>query len=174
MAKATRDSPRHSGSDLRAAEILVEQGCILQPHDMEMGAAPFIPRPFARRRPGTVERGLCSTVAAADGRAVRRQSVPATALLSVSGLHQTIADDFQSCISARSVRWVFDLLTHDIRSWRTTGVAHPRRRGTRLGSVAERHGSLPVHLLPTSRGLDCRPVMAKSPMAWSASECISR
>src|SRR6202035_3677082 len=53
----------------------------------------------ARRRARTVERGLCPTVPAADGWAVRQQPVPAATLLSVSSLHQTIARRLSRTVS---------------------------------------------------------------------------
>ena len=60
-------------------------------------------------------------------------------------------------------------------SLKTTGKTHPRCMGLGLGSLAQRHGSDPVHLLPTSRRYRLHALYsAKSPTASNAWRCTAR
>ena len=155
-------APAHlSGSDFCAAEILVRAGlhrlAALRHGD---GRGHLPPGHFsARRRSGALERRLCAAFAPAHRRTLRQQSVPPAALLSVSGLHQTLAGRFPGA--------VLGLAAH--AGLRSADARHPLRRGQLgiadlgrlgpgLGSVAQRHGGLAVHLLPAGRrtGLPAR------------------
>jgi len=71
-------------------------------------------------------------------------------------------DDFQELYLGSLRSLGFDLLTHDIRfvedNWESPTLG---AWGLGLGSVAQRHGGLAVHLLPAGRRLGCRPVMGE-------------
>lgn len=59
--------------------------------------------------------GLCAALAPADRRALRRKPQPATALLPVSGHHQTLAPNLQE-LYLGSLRAIgLDPLRHDVR-----------------------------------------------------------
>ena len=141
-------------SFLRCRNIGPAQGCIiLQPYDMEMGAGHLsLGHVSARGRPGALERGLRAALAPAHRRPLRQQSVSPAALLSVPGLHQALARRLSRAVLGFAAGPRASIcLTHDIRfvedNWESPTLG---AWGLGLGSVAERHGSLAVHLLPAS------------------------
>jgi hypothetical protein len=120
---------------------------------MEMGAGTFHTATFlARGGTRAVERRLRSAVAPAHRRPLRQQSVSPAALLSISGLHQALAGQFSRTVLGLTARLGLRSADprHSLRRGQL-GVAHLGSLGTGLGGVAERHGGLAVHLLPTSR-----------------------
>ncbi len=94
------------------------QGCaLLQPYDMEVGAGTFHTATFLRAdRPRAVECRLRAAVAAAEGRALRRQPESAAALLPVPGRAQALAArTSRSCYLDRWKSLGINPQEHDIR-----------------------------------------------------------
>ena len=142
------------GPDLRAAEILGRSG-LRDPAALRHGngCRHFPHRDFpAVDRPGALVGRLRAAVAPPDGRPLRRQPVPPAALLPVPGRHQTLAARHPRSVPRIAAR---ARLRH-ARARRALrrgqlGISDARRLGSRLGSLAERHGSHAVHLLPAGR-----------------------
>src|SRR5690606_16474800 len=106
----------------------------------------------ARDRPGTVGRGLRAALPAAHRRPLRREPQPAAALLPVPGgdeaepgRHPGAVPGLAGGAGDRSEGARLALRRGQL------GIADARRLGPRLGSLAQRHGSDPVHLLPAGR-----------------------
>jgi len=83
------------------------KGCVLlQPYDMEMGAGTFHTATFPTgNRPGAVARRVRATVAAPEGRALRRQPQSPAALLSVPVVLKPSPDDIQDLYLIRCALW---------------------------------------------------------------------
>ena len=117
---------------------------------MEMGAGTFHTATFLQiHRSRALVGGVRAALAASHRRALWRQSVSPAALLPVPGGHQTFAAADPRSVSriAARARLRHAGARRPLRRGQL-GIAHARRLGTRVGSVAERHGSHAVHLLP--------------------------
>src|ERR1700733_6978470 len=104
---------------------------------------------LAGRGSGAVERRLCTALAPAHRRPLWQQSVSAAALLSVSSLHQALAGRLSRTLPRFAQ--VLGLRPADSRHplrRGQLGIANFGRLGIGGGGVAERHGSLAIHLLP--------------------------
>ena len=123
---------------------------LLQPYDMEMGAGTFHTATFLRAiGPRTLECRLCEpSRRPTDGRygdnPFRLQHYYQFQVV-MKPSPNDIIDRYLGSLVALGI----DPLTHDIRLVKEQlGIADARRLGTRLGDLAERHGSHAVHLLP--------------------------
>ena len=123
---------------------------ILQPYDMEVGAGTFHTATFLRAiGPGALERGLCAALAPAHRRPLRREPLPAAALLPVPGGDQALAAGHPRSVSRLPARARLRSAgaRHALRRGQL-GIADARRLGPGLGGLAQRHGGHAVHLLP--------------------------
>src|SRR5436190_8890809 len=106
----------------------------------------------ARARPRALARGLRAAFATADRRALRREPEPPAALLPVPGRAEA-----ESRRHPRALLRLAEGARHRSAGARPApgrgqlGVADARGLGTRLGSLAQRHGGDAVHLLPGRR-----------------------
>ena len=154
------------------------KGCaLLQPYDMEVGAGTFHTATFLRAiGPEPWNAAYVQPSRRPEGRPLRREPEPAAALLPVPGGAQALARRHPGSLPrlAARARHRSARARHPLRRGRL-GIAHARRLGPGLGSLARRHGGHAVHLLPAGR----RPRLqagarARSPTASSASRCTCR
>src|SRR6185503_16848775 len=144
-------APHLSGADLRAAKILGGPGLRHSPairhgngrRHLSHGHLPA--RHWSRAMVGRV----CAAFAPPHRWPLWRQPVPPAALLPVPGGDQTVAARDPRPVPRLPARARFRHAgaRRALRRGQL-GVANARRLGPRLGSVAQRHGSHAVHLLP--------------------------
>ena len=155
-----------------------EQGCvILQPYDMEMGAGTFHPATTLRALgPEALARRLRAALAAAQGRALRREPQPAPALLSVPGHPE--AEPARHPGPLRRSRWRPSASTRrstTSASSRTIGRARPSAPGASAGNAGAT--AWKCRNSPTSSrspASNARRSRANSPTGSSASPCTCR
>ena len=180
MTSETALSPARSfqGLILTLQQFWAGEGCvILQPYDMEMGAGTFHPATTLRgARAAAVARRLCPALAAAEGRALRREPEPAPALLPVPGHPEAEPAGFAGPLPrVAEGHWSGHAVARrPVRRGRL-GEADARRLGSRLGMLVRRHGGVAVHLLPAGRRPGMRAGLRRARRtASSASRCTSR
>ena len=177
--KPPRKTPPHvPGPDPRPAALLGGPGlraAAALRHGSGRGHFPHRDLP-ARGRSRALECRVCAAEPEAYGRPIRRQPVPAPALLPVPGGDEALAGRFHRTLLrlARRARHRRARARPAPRRGQL-GIADARRLGPRLGGVAERHGSHAVHVLPAGRaGSTAGRSWARSPTASSASRCTCR
>ena len=147
-----------------------DKGCtVIQPFDMEVGAGTSHPATCLRALGPEPWFALTFNPAAAPKTAAMA-TTPTVCNTTInsklrSNLHQPI---FKTSISTPCANWVSTLkYTTSVLS-RTTGKPYARRLGLGLGSLAQRHGSNPIHLLPTSRRYRLLPCTRRNHLRYRA------
>ena len=128
-----------------------DYGCVIvQPYNSEVGAGTFNPNTFLRALgPEPWQGGLRGTQQEAQGRSLPGKSQPGPPVPAVPGHPQTQSVQQPGAVPGIAAR-AGDRsrrTRHPLRGGRL-GIAHPGCRRPGLGSLAGRHGGVPVHLLP--------------------------